>query len=151
METLINIADREIINTRIFDAPREVVFNAWSNPELLAMWWGPKGFTNTFHEFEFKRGGIWKSTMYGPDGTAYPNKNVFEEIIEPERIVFTHLQAVHTFQVTATFGAIGNQTKLTFRMLFEFSEECKRVKPFIINVNEENFDKLEEIINKIKR
>ncbi len=150
METLIDITDREITSTRLFDAHRKLVFRAWSNPELLAKWWGPKGFTNTFHEFEFKPGGTWKFTMHGADGTDYPNRNVFDEIIEPEKIVFTHFQTVHTFQVTATFEAIGNQTKLIFYMLFESAEECKRVKPFVINANEENFDKLEEVINRNK-
>jgi len=148
MEIVLNTINREIVNTRIFDVPHYVLFEAWSHPEHLAAWWGPKGFTNTFHEFDFKSGGIWKFTMHGPDGIDYQNKSVFEEITKPEKIVFTHLKPMHKFRVTATFDALGPQTKLIFRMLFESVEECERVKLFVIDANEENFDKLEEYIQK---
>ena len=59
---------REIVSIRVFDFPRELVFNAWTDPEHLVHWWGPKGFTNTFHEFDLRPGGIWRFVMHGPDG-----------------------------------------------------------------------------------
>jgi uncharacterized protein YndB with AHSA1/START domain len=141
-----NSSSREIISTRVFDFPRESVFHAWSNPVLLAQWWGPNGFSNTFHEFDFAPVGKWKLTMHGPDGTDYPNESVFEEIIEPEKIVFIHLRPMHKFQVTATFENSGERTKLVFRMLFDSPEECEKVKSYVLEANEQNFDRLEKVL-----
>jgi uncharacterized protein YndB with AHSA1/START domain len=138
--------DKEIINTRIFNLPYEVVFDAWANPELLAQWWGPKGFTNTFHEFDFRPGGTWKFTMHSPDGQGFVNTCIFEEIIKPERIVFKHLLPVHIFWLTATFEKVNGSTKLTFRQLFETAEECNHIKEFVIQANEQNLDRLETVI-----
>ena len=98
--------DREIVNTRIINAPRAVVFNAWIEPALLAQWWGPKGFKNTFHEFDPRPGGRWRFVMHGPDGTDYPNESEFLEITKPSTIVFDHLRPMHKFRVTATFDPL---------------------------------------------
>jgi len=143
-----NEAAREIINTRVFHFPPEAVFTAWSNPELLAQWWGPKGFTNTFHVFEFKPGGDWKFIMHGPNGKDFDNESVFDSIEPPNRIVFTHLRTMHKFQVTATFEDLGNKTKLIFRMLFDTVEECDKVKTYAPEANEQNFDRLEKVLEK---
>ncbi len=136
----------DIVTTRIVAAPRERVFRAWSGPALLAQWWGPKGFTNTFHLFEFRPGGAWRFTMNGPDGTGYRNESAFVEIRAPERIVFDHLKPMHWFRVTATFAEAGAETKLTFCMTFDTAEECARVKVFVVEANEQNFDKLEAVL-----
>jgi uncharacterized protein YndB with AHSA1/START domain len=72
--------DREIINVRVFNVPREALFNAWEDPQVLAQWWGPKDFRNTFHEFEFKPGGTWNFTMHSPGGQDFLNTCVFEEL-----------------------------------------------------------------------
>lgn len=136
-------SNREIVNTRIMHAPREVVFKAWTDPEHLKKWWGPKGFRNTFHQFELKPGGTWEFIMHGPDGTNYPNKSIFEEIIPNERIVFTHLSG-HKFRVTATFEVVdARQTRLTFHMLFDTVAEYEATKPYAVEGNEQNFDRLE--------
>ena len=82
-------AERELKITRVFDAPREVVFKAWTDPKLLAQWWGPKGFTNPVCELDARPGGAIRVHMRGPDGTVYPMGGMFHEIVEPERIVFT--------------------------------------------------------------
>ena len=92
-------ADGEIVSTRVFDAPREVVFRAFTDPALLARWWGPKGFTNTFHEFDPRPGGAWRFVMHGPDGTDYPMTKDFVEVVPPERIVLQHIQAMHKFRM----------------------------------------------------
>lgn len=84
-------SDHEIITMWIFDTPREQVFEAWTDPYHLARWWGPYGFTNTFHEFDPRPGGVWRFVMRGPDGVDYPNKSVFIEIVRPERMVFDHV------------------------------------------------------------
>lgn len=135
-----------IVSTRIINAPRTMVFKAWEDPEILQSWWGPEGFTNSFHEFNFTPGGTWSFTMHGPEGTDYPNKNVFENMVFPELIVFNHIEPVHQFKVTASFDEAGNKTKLVFHMLFESAEECARVRPYVRIANEQNFDRLEQIL-----
>lgn len=68
------IADLQIVSTRVFDFPRDLVFGAWTDPAHLAHWWGPKGFTNSFHEFDLRPGGNWRFVMHGPDGVDYRNQ-----------------------------------------------------------------------------
>jgi len=67
----------ELIAERLFDAPRELVFKAWTVPAIITNWWGPRGFSTTTHEMDFRAGGVWRFTMHGPDGTDYPNKIVY--------------------------------------------------------------------------
>jgi uncharacterized protein YndB with AHSA1/START domain len=143
-----NEKDREIVNVRLFNVPRETLFNAWADPQILSQWWGPQGFSNTFHEFDFRPGGTWKFTMHSPAGMEFLNTCIFEEIAKPDRIVFKHLLPVHVFWLTATFEKVDNNTKLTFRQLFETAEECKRIKEFVIPANEQNLDRLEAMISK---
>ena len=136
------LADRRIFSTRVLDAPRERVFRAWSEPDHLARWWGPKGFRNTFEEFDMRPGGVWRFVMHGPDGVAYKNKSVFVETVKPERIVFNHVVGPR-FQITATFDEQSGKTRLTFEMLFATADECARVMGYAIEANEQNFDRLE--------
>jgi uncharacterized protein YndB with AHSA1/START domain len=125
-------SDREIVISRVFDAPRELVWEAWTNPEHVAQWWGPNGFITTIEEMDFRVGGVWKHVMHGPDGTNYPNSSVFREIVKPERIVFSHGGAreggpgAH-FVATWTFEALGKQTRLTMRLVFDTSAERELV------------------------
>jgi len=114
-------SDREIVVTRVFDAPRALVFKAWTDPKHLAHWWGPNGFTLTTYEMEFRPGGLWRSVMYGPDGRDYQNEVVYVEIVEPERLIYRHVSAPK-FQMTVTFADDGGKTKITARMLFETAE-----------------------------
>jgi uncharacterized protein YndB with AHSA1/START domain len=74
-----NLADREIVITRVFDARRELIRNACTDPKQIVQWWGPRGFTITIHEMAVRPGGVWKNTMRGPDGIDYPNQSVFIE------------------------------------------------------------------------
>lgn len=144
-----NTADREIVSTRVFNAPRKLVWKAWTDPKHLAQWWGPKGFTNTFHEFDLRSGGVWRFVMHSPDGTDYPNRSVFVEIVKPERIVFDHLKPMHKFQVIATFAEQAGKTKLPFRMVFKSAAECDKVKVYAVEANEQNFDRLEAQLAKM--
>ncbi|TGN09702.1 SRPBCC family protein [Leptospira ilyithenensis] len=138
------LADREIISLRTLSFPRELVFKAWTEPERLARWWGPKDFRNTFEEFDLRPGGNWRFVMHGPNGDDYPNHCVFVEIVKPELLVFNHISPVHFFQVTASFEEVStDKTKVIFRMMFESAEECDKSRPYIIKGNEENFDRLE--------
>ncbi len=144
-----NSDDLEILSTRVFDFPRELIFRAWTEPDHLAKWWGPDGFTNTFHEFDPRPGGAWNFIMHGPDGTHYNNSSVFVEITRPERIIFDHISAPQ-FQVVATFEDLGEKTKVTFRMIFETTKTCAAVKVYAVDCNEQNFDRLEAELAKMK-
>jgi uncharacterized protein YndB with AHSA1/START domain len=144
-----NNADQKIVSTRIFNASIEIAFSAWTNPELLKQWWGPKGFTNTFHQFDLRNGGRWKFVMHGPDGANYPNESVFVEIKTPGRIVLDHISKPH-FRLTASFEEVdNNKTKLIFEQLFPTVEEYNKVKRFAIDGNDQNLDRLEGLIQKI--
>lgn len=114
--------DREITATRIFDAPRDLVFQMWTDPQHIGQWWGPRGFTTTTYNMDVRPGGIWRFVMHGPDGTDYQNKITFIEIVKPERLVYKHggdkeVEPVN-FQVTVTFEEQGGKTKLTMQMFF---------------------------------
>jgi len=142
--------DSEIVTTRIFKASQELVYKAWTDPAHLQNWWGPNGFTNTFNEFDFKVGGKWSFIMHGPDKGNYPNEVEFIEIEKPSLIAWKRHSKPH-FQVLATFHKVSdNETKVIFKMLFNSPEECSKLKPFVVDKNEENFDRLEVELNKMK-
>lgn len=120
----------ELVITRIFDAPRAIVFKAWSQPEHLMRWWGPHGFTCPVCEMDFRVGGRWRFCMRSPEGTDEWQQGVYREIVEPERIVFTYSfpqgsrgfteesasKPGHQTTVTVNFADHnGNKTKLTVR------------------------------------
>jgi uncharacterized protein YndB with AHSA1/START domain len=115
-------ADREIVIEREFDAPREQVFRAWTAAEHLDAWWGPNGFTTKTHEMDFRPGGVWRNTMHGPDGTDYPNKVVYHEILAPERLAYTLSgdgeTEDETFEVVVEFAEAEGKTRVTMRSLF---------------------------------
>lgn len=137
-------SDREIISTRVIAASREVIFKAFSDPEQLKRWWGPKGFTSTFKVFDFRPGGKWRFIMHGPDGADYPNEHDFTEVVPPARIVYQHVQPPsHSFTMTMTFAEQNGRTELTWRMRFESLDEATKLRSFIAAANEQNFDRLE--------
>lgn len=140
--------DRTVLNQRVVPYAREQVFKAWTDPELLAQWWGPNGFTNTFHTFELNPGGKWHFTMHGPDGTDYENLCVFEEIVAPERVVLDHIETVHRFMLSGIFTPAGNGTHVEFRQVFASAEECGRIRSFVSEANEQNLDRLEAVLRK---
>lgn len=142
-EIIKTTAESEIVSSRIFNFQKELLFKAWSEPEHLKNWWGPAGFTNTFHQFDFKVGGKWVFTMHGPEKGNYQNECEFIKIDEPHLIAWQRISQP-LFQILATFEEVNpNQTKLVFKMLFETAQECSKLKPFVVDKNEENFDKLE--------
>nr|WP_294784823.1 SRPBCC family protein [uncultured Flavobacterium sp.] len=141
--------DSEIVTTRILNFPQELVFKAWSDPDHLKNWWGPKGFSNTFEEFNFCEGGKWKFIMHGPEVGNYANECEFIKIDTPNLIAWKR-HSKPLFQILATFETIAeNQTKVVFKMLFETEEECQKLKPYVVDKNEENFDKLEVELSKM--
>jgi uncharacterized protein YndB with AHSA1/START domain len=148
-------ADREVIAIRTLNAPRDLVFEVWTNPKHVIQWWGPKGFTNTIHEMDVKPGGVWRFVMHGPDGTDYPNKIIFKEVIKPRLLSFEHGWDVadlkkdpRTFDVTVNFEANGNTTEVTMTMVFKSKAVRDEVveKYGAIEGNKQMMDKLEEYL-----
>jgi uncharacterized protein YndB with AHSA1/START domain len=139
--------DREIVITRLFDAPRELVFDAWTDAQHVSQWWGPKGFTTTIHEMNVRPGGVWRFVMHGPDGTDYDNKIVYLEIVRPERLMFAHGADKENdpdqFQVTVTFAEQGGKTTLTMRSVF--SSTAQRDKTIAFGAVEGGHQTLERL------
>jgi uncharacterized protein YndB with AHSA1/START domain len=127
VDVIESAADREIAFTRVFDAPRRMVWEAWTDPEQLVLWWGPKGFTTTIDEMDVRAGGEWKMVMHGPDGVDYPNKSIFTEVVPYELLRYTLSGGKRggpaaQFEMTATFEEDGGKTRLTMRMIFASAE-----------------------------
>jgi uncharacterized protein YndB with AHSA1/START domain len=140
-------ADREIVLSREYDAPRELVWRAYTDPAHLPNWWGPNGFTNTVHEMDVRVGGRWRFIMHGPDGTDYPNRIVYQEVTPPERLVFLHGEDVDddpgAFHVTVTFDDLDGRTRVTQRMLFATAAQKKGVEQFgAVELGKQTLDKL---------
>ena len=138
----------EIVSSRIFNAPRERVFEAFSDPDHLVHWWGPRGFTNTFTQFDLRPGGAWQFTMHGPNNIDYTNEKHFVEVVTPERIVFNHLGPLHQFKMTMLYAKQNDKTELTWKMVFDSPEEAENLRKFIAEANEQNFDRLEAYLAK---
>lgn len=115
---------REILFSRVFDAPRDLVWNAMTDPQHVVQWWGPRGFRTQITSMDVRAGGTWEHTMIGPDGVRYPNKSIFLEVVRLERIVYSHGgqreggPGAH-FVATWTFEELGpKRTQVTGRMVF---------------------------------
>ncbi|RVT72336.1 ATPase [Flavobacterium sufflavum] len=147
---IINVTpDCEIVTSRVLETARELVYRAWSEPEHLKNWWGPNGFTNTFNEFDFIVGGKWSFIMHGPDKGNYPNECEFIKIEKPALIAWKR-HSKPLFQVVVTFEEIATEkTKVVFKQIFDTPEECNKIRKFVIDKNEENFDRLEEELKKM--
>ncbi len=113
-----NSGDREIVCTRVYDAPVELVWKAWTRPESITNWWGPIGFKTITTEMDVRPGGVWRHVMHGPDGREYPNEILYVEVVKHERMVYDHVSPP-AFRTTATFAAQGNKTEVSMRMVFE--------------------------------
>ena len=124
-------AERVLVISRIFDAPRQLVFKAWTEPEHLVHWWGPKGFTLPICTMDFRLGGAYRFCMRSPEGTDHWLQGVYREIMEPERLVFTYAwedaegKPGHETLVTVTFAEHDGKTKLTMHQaVFESIAVC---------------------------
>lgn len=149
-EIITTTPDCEIVSTRVFDVNRAKLFRAWSDPDHLKNWWGPKGFTNTFNAFDFRVGGKWSFVMHAPDKGNFVNECEFIKIEVPSIIAWKRYSKP-LFQVVATFEELSaEKTKLVFKMLFDTAEDCGKIKPFAVDKNEENFDRLEAELAKMR-
>ncbi len=131
-DVLTGAVDRQIVISHLFEAPREVVFAAWTDSEQLPAWWGAEGFSLTIHEMDVRPGGVWRFTMHGPDGVDYPNTIVYDKIVEPRRLVYTHsgtgpLADDPRFRATITFDDFAGMTALTMRLAFATAAERDQV------------------------
>jgi uncharacterized protein YndB with AHSA1/START domain len=149
-------SDREVIFTRVLDAPRELVWKVWSDVKHLHQWWGPTGFTTTTHEFVFAPGGVWRLVMHGPDGTDYCTRIVFREIVEPSRIVYENSWDLPgsplEFTGLITLDSAGDtKTKLTMRMMFvdasAFGTAVERYG--VLEGGTQTFDRLNDYVSSI--
>jgi uncharacterized protein YndB with AHSA1/START domain len=114
-----NIADREVVMTRVLDAPRELVWEAWTNPKHIVNWWGPNGFITTIESMDLRIGGEWKYMMVAADGTRFPNHSVFKEITPVSKLVYDQGDGERVwFEASVTLQESGNGTLLTLRQLF---------------------------------
>jgi uncharacterized protein YndB with AHSA1/START domain len=152
-----DVTAREIRLTRLLDAPRELVWRAWTEPEQVAQWWGPLGFTSTILEMDVRPGGVWRLIMRGPDGAEYPNRSVFLEVVKPERLIYDHgwdqEGAPAMFRATVTFDQEGDKTRLTMHSLFPTAAARDEVveKYYAIEGGNQTLDRLETHLATMQR
>lgn len=141
-------ADRELTVSRLLNAPVELVWEVWTNPEHIKHWWGPNGFTNTIYKMDVKEGGEWDFTMHGPDGTNFRNTHKYIELKKNERIVLRHATTPN-FQMEVNFLPQGDKTMVSIRSVFESAEQLKKViELFKADVGlKQNVDKLETYLS----
>jgi uncharacterized protein YndB with AHSA1/START domain len=114
--------EQELVLIRVFDAPRELVFKVWTDPKHVVQWWGPHGFTNPVCELDAKPGGAIRIHMRGPNGIVYPMTGVYQEVVEPERLVFISAaldekgNSMFELLNTVTFAEEGGKTKQILRV-----------------------------------
>jgi len=130
---------------RVLPHPPERVFEAFARPELLARWWGPSGFTNTFEIFEFRPGGRWKFVMHGPDGSHHPNESVFRDVRAPSTVVIHHVSAPR-FVLTVTLAGHEAGTAVTWAQELEDAAVAARVRHIVEPANEQNLDRLTAVL-----
>jgi len=124
-------------HTRELPAGPEEVFQALADPERLARWWGPDGFTNTIHKFEFTPGGAWEFTMHGPDGASYPNQVVFEAISPNASVVIRHGSQPH-FRLSIALTPTASGTLVSWRQEFDDPAVAARMRSIVEPANEQN-------------
>lgn len=149
-------SDREIVITRVFNAPRELVFKAWSKPEYLARWWGPKGWTLPISTMDFRPGGQWHYCMKGPEGEQSCGLAIYHEIVPPERIVYTDYfadaegnpkEGLPESRITVEFTEHDGATKLTSTALYKTKEDLDKVlKMGMEEGMTESLNRLEEFL-----
>jgi uncharacterized protein YndB with AHSA1/START domain len=142
---------REIVQTRLIDAPRDRVFAAFNDAAAVARWWGPHGFTTTTHVMDVRRGGRWRFIMHGPDGTDYSNRIVYSEVTPPSRLAYAHGEdsddARAMFHVTLTFDDEAGKTRLTMISVFATREERDQsIQSGAVEGGRQTLDRLEQFL-----
>jgi uncharacterized protein YndB with AHSA1/START domain len=144
----------EIRTIRVYDAPVDLVWKAWTELDQLAQWWGPRGFTITTHTRQLRPGGSWEFTMHGPDGVDYPNFVRYHEVVPHARLAYGHgasSDAAPMFQVTATFRDLGGTTELDMRMTLPTAEAAQKTRLMIkAHSGYSTWDRLAEHLEKVE-
>jgi uncharacterized protein YndB with AHSA1/START domain len=145
-------ADRTFVTTRVFDAPRELVYKAWTDPKQLAQWFPPKDFTAPVCDVDPRPGGVFRVDMKGPDGVVFPGSGLFREVVPNERFAFTFKgdgDVPPPILVTVILEAQGNKTKLTIKQTAETVAAYEDlVKLGVAEGLRESFDKLDELLGR---
>lgn len=128
-------------HSREIPATPESVFSAIQDPARLARWWGPDGFTNSFHTFEFREDGSWLFTMHGPDGTDYPNQSEFLEIVPHAKVRIRHINLPH-FELSIALAPSATGTRVSWVGIFENPEFAENMRAFLEAANEQNLNRL---------
>ncbi len=131
----VHAGSRDLVITRVVEAPREAVYRAFTEPEHVRQWWGPFGFATTIHEMSVQPGGSWRFTLHGPDGTDYPNLIRYREVTAPERLTFRHGSGVPDepdFDVEITFAPEAPGTRVTLRQTHQTAERAAEVARYAI-------------------
>ncbi|MFT3869557.1 MAG: SRPBCC domain-containing protein [Nibricoccus sp.] len=135
--------------SREIPATPEQIFAAFNDPEQLARWWGPAGFTNTFELCEFKQQGRWVYVMHGPDGKDYPNESVFEEIEPSAKVVIRHVSGPH-YRLTVRLTPSAQGTLVSWSQAFDHPDVARRIEHIVRPANEENLDRLTSVVLQLK-
>lgn len=145
---------QEIIITRVFDAPRELVFKAFTDPELFVQWWGPRKYSSKIETFEARPGGQWRIVQSGSDGAEHGFHGVHHDVVAPERIVATfEYEGVpgHVLLQTATFEPLGNKTRLVAQNVYQsVADRDGMVASGMRDGSDESYDRLSELLEKMK-
>jgi uncharacterized protein YndB with AHSA1/START domain len=128
--------------SRDIPAAPELVFAAIGDPERLARWWGPAGFTNTFNVCEFRSGGRWSYVMHGPNGATYANESVFAEVEPPTRVVVQHESKPRYCLIITLASSSAGGTTVSWAQTFESADVARRVERIVVPANEQNLDRL---------
>ena len=142
MNPVDDLSSRVIQNERVIAHTPSESYAAFADPERLARWWGPEGFSNRFDECDFRPGGVWRFVMIGPDGKEYFNESCFRELIPAQRVVIDHLNEP-LFVLTVTLSRVESGTHLIWHMLFESDTVRDAVSGIVPLANEQNLDRLE--------
>jgi uncharacterized protein YndB with AHSA1/START domain len=137
--------DTVVRTGRVLPTTPRAIFAAFEEPDRLARWWGPSGFTNTFDQFEFRPGGRWIFTMHGPNGASYANESVFREIEPDVRIVIEHV-VEPWFVLTVTLTPREDGTHLAWVQEFETPEIAAKMRRLSQTANEQNLDRLQALL-----
>ncbi len=142
----------ELHLTRVYDAPVQAVWDAWTDLDQVAQWWGPRGFTITTHHKDLRPGGTWKYTMHGPDGVDYPNITLYHEVEPGAKLVYDHGATEDRpplFRVTVTFSDVKGKTKMDMRMTLPTPEAAEEARIFIKKASgNSTWDRLAEYLGK---
>lgn len=144
-----NSEERELRTERTFKVPIDLMWEMWTSPQHISNWWGPAGFTTTIHEMDICEGGEWRLTLHGPDGTKYPNRSVFKQIIPNRKIVFEHFNP--QFLTTVLFNSDAENTKLDWTLEFDTAE----MREIIVTAHKaaegqkQNLEKLEKYLSSV--